>query len=46
MQTVTRTSTYTDNKTGKTRHAPKVQAILDMLDAAFALRHLRRSTCR
>ncbi len=46
MQTTTKTNTYGDNKTDKTRHAPQVQAVLDKMEKEFAIKHFRRSTRR
>lgn len=45
METATFTKRYLDNKTGKTRHPERVQAVLDRMDREFALKHFRRS-CR
>src|SRR5574340_1468497 len=46
MQITTQTNSYHNNKTGKSRHNPKVQTVLDKMDKEFALKHFRRSTCR
>ena len=46
METVTQTRTYADNKTSKTRHSPKIQAVLDKLTQECAVKHFRRSTVR
>lgn len=46
MSIVTQTKICTDNKTGKSRHNPRVQAVLDKMAAEFAVKHFRRSTCR